>query len=202
MSKSNENSLFGGGDEWTMNACVNVGVDQWWIYTEGYNLAVDVLVKHVFANRCDLDALVYSIVFCARHSIELSLKHIYQDCCTLLQQEYKLPMDHDISNLWSIVKPLVMKVLPNEDYSDFSYINDIVVAVNRADERSFAFRYPVDKKGNKSLEQNIHHLNICDFQRRYSKAKKTLESINFAVKNCLEYSSEIAPKIHIRFKLE
>ena len=197
MSESNEASLFGSGEEWMMNACVNVGRDQWWIYSQGYDLAVDVLVEHVATNRHDLDALVYPIVFSARHSIELCLKYIHQNCCTLLNQRYEPSNHHDISQLWLTVKRLVEKALPDEDYSDFTYIDDIVEAVNLTDKNSFAFRYPVDKKGKKSLDQNVKHLNIRDFQRRYSKARETLECIHLAVENFLECSSEIALENHL-----
>ncbi|MEO1005514.1 MAG: hypothetical protein AAFW67_06605 [Cyanobacteria bacterium J06638_38] len=193
MSESKKTSLFGGGDEWTANACVNVGGEQyqWYIYTEGYDLAVNVLVEHAVANRCVIDALIYPIVFTARHSIELRLKHIHRVCCTFLNQEYKLPSHHNISKLWTIVKPLVMKVLPNEDYSDFAYIDDIVFAVNLADNASFAFRYPMDKKGGKSLEPNARHVNICEFHERYSKAAEALEGIYLSVAYSLENEVEL-----------
>lgn len=191
MLDSAESSLFGAGEDWFNNACVNVGYDQWWIYTEGFSRAVDILVEHVISNRIDLDALVYPIVFSARHSVELRLKHIHLDCCSLLNLNYVLPGHYDISKLWQMVRPLLIEVFPDEDHSDFISIDEIAIALGTADRGSFTFRYPVDKSGGKSLDPEIRHINMREFNEQFVEAAKTLDSIHIAIGNYLEYRAEM-----------
>lgn len=84
-------------------ACVgtNGGYDQSTIYN-GFKDAVDTLIESIGDNRTQADAMVYPILYCIRHCIELFLKSSYQS----IQYINCLKCNHDSYNklkkLWKI----------------------------------------------------------------------------------------------------
>ena len=69
---------------------------------EGYKNSADDLVSLVINSNCDskmLDTYIFPIMFLYRHSLEISLKHIYQRCYGELPEG-----GHDLLTLWFTVK--------------------------------------------------------------------------------------------------
>ena len=69
---------------------------------EGYKNSADDLVSLVISSNCDsktLDTYIFPIMFLYRHSLEISLKHIYQRCYGELPEG-----GHDLLTLWFTVK--------------------------------------------------------------------------------------------------
>lgn len=75
LSMSPFNSV---GGDLRFTACVgeNGGYDQTTIYN-GFVDSVNTLVESIKANKNFADPMVYPILFCARHSMELFLKKLY-----------------------------------------------------------------------------------------------------------------------------
>ena len=82
---------------------------------EGYKNSADNLVDLVINGDCDskmLDTYIFPIMFLSRHSLEISLKHIYQRCYG------KLPEGgHDLLTLWFTVKrDVIDKFIISEEF--------------------------------------------------------------------------------------
>ena len=82
---------------------------------EGYKNSADDLVGLVINSDCDskmLDTYIFPIMFLYRHSLEISLKHIYQRCYG------KLPKGgHDLLTLWLTVKrDVIDKFITSEEF--------------------------------------------------------------------------------------
>ena len=82
---------------------------------EGYKNSADDLVSLVITSNCDsktLDTYIFPIMFLYRHSLEISLKHIYQRCYGELPEG-----GHDLLTLWSTVKRKVIdKFITSEEF--------------------------------------------------------------------------------------
>src|SRR5205809_6277751 len=62
--------------------------NQWSTYAEGYKALADMGVQHAFDPEWHpVDTLVYSVVFCYRHYLELRLKELITTARDLLDQD-------------------------------------------------------------------------------------------------------------------
>lgn len=82
---------------------------------DGYKISADELVETVLKYGSDvkkLDTFIFPIIFSYRHSIELSLKHIY------LRAFGRLPLGgHNLISLWDVVnKDIVEKMILSESF--------------------------------------------------------------------------------------
>ena len=82
---------------------------------EGYKNSADDLVSLVISSNCDsktLDTYIFPIMFLYRHSLEISLKHIYQRCYGELPEG-----GHDLLTLWFTVKrDVIDKFIISEEF--------------------------------------------------------------------------------------
>jgi len=164
------------------NACVgfngNYDIDT---YALGYLESVQILIKSTIKGRTTLDAIVYPILYSARHYIELTLKH-QLDLLKYINQivdtkfSYRIIASHSISWLWNEFKRLSKidnRYLPlvkasNEFINDFSEIDDT----------GETFRYPYSTDNNKHLWQ-LHCIDILDFYSRFEILSEKLNEIAY-----------------------
>jgi hypothetical protein len=112
--------------------------------TQGYKRAADLLVERATVERPDRDFLVYPVIFCYRHYLELSLKMIIQEYgpSVGVKPNWK---DHRLEKLWPVVKKIL------DDYNVSNGTDDIVeeciAEFAKIDPNSFTYRYPVDTNG-------------------------------------------------------
>ena len=82
---------------------------------EGYKNSADDLVSLVINSNCDskmLDTYIFPIMFLYRHSLEISLKHIYQRCYGELPEG-----GNDLLTLWFTVKrDVIDKFIISEEF--------------------------------------------------------------------------------------
>lgn len=152
--------IFAADSDGYANACLNYMYDSTEIYIMGYKLAADELVNYVLTTTSHQDSLVFPICFLYRQFIELRLKEVIQSGRKLLDEPGTFPQHHDIRKLWQIVIPILKKAFKDEtEPFDYSVAEHVVIEFSRLDPGSFAFRYPTDKTGAKSLE-GIRHINL------------------------------------------
>jgi hypothetical protein len=113
---------------------------------EGYKNAADLLVEKARESNLDRDSLVYPIVFCYRHYLELALKALVATYGpgVEIKPNWK---SHDLGRLWQSF----IGMLARYDVEDVDGANTIVGELIREfasiDPASFSFRYPVDTEG-------------------------------------------------------
>jgi hypothetical protein len=154
--------LFIDAPDWWMNACVNYcgGL----LYALGYRTAGDALVERIANTRADQDSLVYPIVFCYRQYLELLLKADLREgraCFGLATPSSRNdPLnDHELMPLWQELRPLLDRRWPDGG-PEPDYVEDALRQFDTVDRRSFAFRYPTDKRGRQSLPADMLRLNL------------------------------------------
>ena len=142
---------------------------------EGYKLAADDLVDIALEkgeeNRIDiLDQYIFPIMYCYRHSIEISLKLIYD------RTYNKLPDNecggHDLLKIWDnkIIKEVIKDLkLVHIKKSELDEIRSLLKELQGFDSKGDVWRYLMNTKGNLyytkwkfidyiSLKKNINYL--------------------------------------------
>lgn len=122
----------------------------WENYAGSYKDAADHLVGNI--ERYEVDSLVYPIMFLYRHHLELQLKSLLRNFYLLHGIQCSCHQKtHDLVELWHRVRPRIEKMYP-QDTEDNDHIEARIKEFDLIDTKSFAFRYPKDKKGNPSFE--------------------------------------------------
>lgn len=151
-------------------------------YADGYKIAADRLIGSCILNlpfgRDDIDVLVYPIVFNYRHYVELRLKEIILALRPIgdgkKNREFKT---HNLKKLWEEIIDLYRSHRKDYDKEDFENAERIIFQLHVVDEASFNFRYPTNKKGDKtSLEMS--RLNIRNFGEVMHRLADFLDSLS------------------------
>lgn len=130
-----------------LRACVgnNSGVN---VYSrdcsiiDGYNDAVNILIDSILNRNATIDTIVYPLLFCCRHSIELSLKTLLKNFVVIYKKQNRLKntdkfiesvisssKEHDIDKLarklqeFKLKNKEIQKALIERDYL-FDFIKD------------------------------------------------------------------------------
>ena len=137
---------------WHYNATVE---PLWSRYVDGYKNAADYLVDCAAAKN-ERDSLVFPIVFLYRHYLEVQLKDILRMLYLHHGKICKIPNDHNLVTLWKSVRPLMERVYDDPESSDNNgHIEARIEEFSQLDEGSYAFRYPVDTKGEINFKDDI-----------------------------------------------
>lgn len=152
--------IFTSDVDWQCNACLNWSHSTFEMYTMGYKEAADTVVAQVIDAGRHQDILVFPICFLYRQYIELRLKEIIRSGKILLDEPGDFPQHHRILDLWSIAIAILKKAFSQElEPPDLMVAKHVVSEFSKLDPESFAFRYPVDKKGVNSLE-GLSYINL------------------------------------------
>ena len=112
-------------------------------YKDGADLMVD---RALNDDKSSIDLLVYPLIFCYRHYIELSLKQLIK-LYRIGERERSIWNTHNLSNLWEMVKDLINEY-GIEDVNDSTCaVTKIIENFGELDQGSYSFRYPVDNRG-------------------------------------------------------
>ena len=129
----------------------------------GYKQGADLMVESALKDRAAKDVLIFPIIFCYRHYIELSLKHLIANYGPTVGVTRSWN-SHDLSTLWNKVKVIIKGYGVDVEDDSTCVVADIITEFGKMDEGSFSFRYPVDKKGGLiELQLDSYNLvNIAD----------------------------------------
>jgi len=178
------NDTFQGSDPSWANACVgeNGGQDIE-TYADGFKSAPKILLDEVL-NKGHLtvlvDTLIFPIVFCIRHAVELQIKDSIKKLNLIRAnrevESYKISASHDIGNIWAFFK----EHADNTDrrYQDISskiepYISDIA----EIDPTGQTFRYPHSNEDEKHLTKTPI-INYRILKQKFSELEVLLDELN------------------------
>lgn len=195
MKKKNspESGLLASDRDWHNNACLNYMPDHGTAYTEGYRRAADILIRHIDETARDQDFLVYPVVFLYRHHIELQIKQVTGLARQLLQGDDLSDSDkvtHNLNSLWETARKVLLQADDTLSSSDFIRVSAVVKALNEADLRATAFRYPRTREGGRSLE-GVHYINTRRFGEQMAAASDDLDAIDDGLRYLLDLESEM-----------
>jgi hypothetical protein len=152
------------------------------LMTEGYKKAADTLVDEACKDRFERDCLVYPIIFCYRHYIELSLKDLIASFghTVGIQPNWNT---HDLVMLWQTLQEIFRGYGIGDPEDVDPVVAEIMAEFSKVDPDSFSHRYPVDRRG-KALPSGIESLDVRQL-------KDVMEALSGYFSGCDGYLSDL-----------
>jgi len=128
------------------------------LMTDGYKAAADLMVEKAETDHSMRGTLVFPIIFNYRQFLELSLK-FQLDEYGPARGIKPIWNTHNLATLWSeFLVMLEHYGTPDPDEAD-PVVGEIILEFAKIDPRSYAYRYPVDLRGNPiPIEYSVLHL--------------------------------------------
>ena len=128
-----------------------IGSADYWL-REGYYRAAEMLATQLVEKEREVwSGIVFPMLYCYRHFLELSLKAIIPDLARLAEHEVEVNLTkiHDLDLLWAEFRKHSRNAFsPHEDNEPTDDIVERCInEMNQVDKSSQAFRYATDKKG-------------------------------------------------------
>lgn len=187
--KNKSNQTFKSGPNTQFNSCVGKNGLLSSSYLDGYKESVKVMYEKIIEDTHNLDTLIYPMLFCARHSIELFLKNSIIDISKIKTSIdfSKLVNTHDLEILWNKYKKYSLK---NFDFRFHSLVNkqeELISDYFEIDATGQTFRYQYTKENKIHLEK-FPLINVKHFYSRYQKLLQFIDSVTELLKNLkIEY---------------
>ncbi len=178
---------------WQYNACVGTnGINTDWSYYNGFVEATKHLCLTVLKeDECLADFLIYPIVFCTRHSLELAIKTIFRMLFGInnhLDENSIKLKNHDIPSLFN--KLISYSKFDDEIYKNLveirNSIPEIIRLIIKIDISGETFRYRKDTQNKNHLDGQLALINIKMLYDDYSRLVKEIDDYI----NLLEYKAE------------
>ena len=180
--------IFGSAQHWPTNAHLNQSAEDWDVYADGYRKAAELIAASVAEDPIHVDYCVYPLVFLYRHYLELRLKQILRRGGYLLDEEPVFPKNHDLIDLWKRARGYLKRIWPDSD--ELQDLDKVITAFAMIDPVSFAFRYPVTKKGEPSVPA-FNTINILQVAQAIASIGPTLDGSCYGIEEYRDTKAEI-----------
>lgn len=149
-----QNDLFRSGTNLHLNACIgrNGGPYTFYAYSRGYFHAGERLIQSVSSNQLSIDLLIYPIVFCFRHGIELAIKDLVIILPKLWNQTNAIQLTHDLIDNWRLVRGYLSKDPFPSDDATTDQVEKVLTDLVALDPNGQAFRFPSARDGKLFLQ--------------------------------------------------
>jgi len=184
--------------DWTNNAVLNYLSGKFPPYATGYREGFSALVKECVEERGLNDILIYPIVFLARQYVELRLKEIIIGLHYCTDGTNEFPKTHKIDQIWFQFKSLYEGIGESTNEREFQHAERVIVEFALMDPLSVAFRYPVDKEGNKTIA--ISHINIRNFGEVMNRLANFLDAVSDQVSHYTDVTSDMYRDLYVSYE--
>jgi hypothetical protein len=163
--------------DWTNNAILNYGFNNFNFYADGYREAANILVKECVAERAVNDIYVYPIVFLYRQYLELRLKEVIIGLNYCVNGKEKFPQHHRIDSLWDEFMKLYKEIGEDITHQDIKNTQRLIREFASLDSDSFAFRYPENKLGKDTIKRGTI-INLRNFGEVMNRIARLLDAVS------------------------
>lgn len=146
-------------------ACLNFASDLH-LYHVGFRDGAKALIETLERERHGQDLLVYPLVYCLRHAVELALKMVIRGARHLLDEAGDFPDGHHLHKMWNTARPLLEQIWKN-DRDSFDQVARVVESLRLIDPEGEGFRYPLTTKKKATvgvrvptIDPALHHLDL------------------------------------------
>lgn len=163
-------------------------------YITGYRHSINSLYNNFTdagKDRCiDIqDTIIYPLMFCHRHCVELELKYLSGTYCRT-DDEIKqvLRQGHNLSKIWNHIYPHVKKRAERIGYFvNFDAISHYIQEISEVDDESFTYRYPMNKKDLSPTIGKLIELDVPNMHNRLNDFHEYLMKITYHLNSQLDY---------------
>lgn len=137
---------------------------------DGYVEAGAALIEQCERDPIERNDLIYPILFCYRHGLELAMKWIigqYGRYAGMNASDY---LHHDLWKLWIASKKVILEVGSDGESEGLAAVEQIVKDFHELDQGSFSFRYSTDREG--------ATIRLPDAMFDLANIKKVMEAVN------------------------
>lgn len=158
----------------------------------GFRRAAEILAEELLARGTtrDLDTVIYPFATCWRHYVEIQLKSLIAAAQRFLGESLVPRGGHNIGQLWSEFKPLLLRVSPGGQ-ADITQAERILKQLAELDPDSQHFRYAERRDREPTLE-GVNHLDIADFHQAMLGVAHFLEAIDTMIEVEQDRKDEMA----------
>lgn len=135
------------------------------------------------------DTIIYPLLFCHRHCVELELKYLSSSYCHK-DNEIKqvLQQGHNLSKIWDHIYPHVKKRVERIGYHvNYDAISHYIQEISNVDAESFTYRYPMDKKDLSPTIGRLIELDVPNMHIRLNDFHEYLMEITYHLNSQLDY---------------
>lgn len=194
--------FLGSNELWHLNACVggNTGsYDNTGGYVDGFKSAAEVLLRSLgvakppkadenWGSGSLIDTLVYPICYCARHHVELALKHAIGKAWTILNMRprkephrlstpRKNEITHSLFSVWEPLNNICTATADQRLIQPITSIRPYVVALDDVDQSGQTFRYATSAEDSSPHLAEISRINLQHFAEWYAELSELLEEL-------------------------
>ncbi len=158
-----DDRLFVTADKWWQNASVAGNtISRMVLMESGFKKAGDLLVDKTREDNYDRSVLIYPIIFCYRHSLELALKYIIT---TYGRAAGVRPntKEHNLALLWPHCRAVIEYFDPENDDPGLDAVEACIAEFAKIDPGSDTFRYPTNSEG-QSITINLPPVNLLELR--------------------------------------
>jgi hypothetical protein len=139
---------FRASEDWSKNANLEMNVHtRLVLMTDGYKMGADLMVGQAAVSNYERNCLVYAVIFNYRHFLELSLKYLVAWYGPTVDVEPNWS-SHSLSTLWTEFTKVLDRYGVDDPLATNPIVENVVAEFAKIDPNSYAYRYPVDVKGN------------------------------------------------------
>ena len=125
----------------------------WISMAEGYAKAAELAVSNV--EPFERNSIVYPVVFCYRHAVELYLKYARRIARSLFSiSPNSKKVDHDLWKIWLELRPLIERSWPNDPDQDLNATEAMIKEFHTVDQNAQKYRFPISRKGDRHFPSN------------------------------------------------
>ncbi len=163
-------------------------------YAACYQAGAVSLIDAALNEKDKRDYHIYPAVFLIRHYIELRLKEFLQSLKYCSDQVKDFPTHHNIQNLWGEFKKAYAAI--GEDITDnrFKVIDEIIKEFSNVDPISMAFRYPIDKNGDKI--QKLEYVNLANLRESFIRLGFVFDGISMQLAHYVELTEDMMGEVY------
>jgi hypothetical protein len=170
---------------------------QFGVYAVGYRLAAETVVESLVRKGGFRDYEAYPVVYLYRHAFELHLKNIVYRVALLLSFNGEESVDTDYDNQHALcplaerASAVLEKAFPDDAglKEVIGRIDAIAKDFDAIDKQSFAYRYPIDKRGAASTRKH-QTLNLRALAEHMCRLLDDLEAVDSLVDFAMTEATE------------
>jgi len=139
--------------------------NKFFLYSEGYKEAGNLLYKFCLANKFYLNTLIYPLIFNYRQFVELRLKELI-----IMGNKYQgikknFPDEHSLIKLWNTYRKEIVEPMNEVEKKKLDNVERVISQFNTEDPKSMCFRYPVSTGPNRKESINRETIDLENFKK-------------------------------------
>lgn len=173
---------------------LNNPLDGLYNYIIGYKFAINKIYEAfeqagIEGNIEVQDSIIFPLVFCHRHVVELELKYLASSfCCTAQETKQVLQQNHDFIKIWNHIFPHIRKRAERIGFTvKFDAIFHYLQEFDKFDKGSYNYRYSMKKEDLSPTIDNLILLDVQNMHNQLNNFHEYLMQIVFHLKSQLDY---------------